>query len=134
MKWKMGAGVACIISAAVIAWGDTIIADSNPFTFPLTVGVKGGTNPVSQAYFKYAGYSAAAGTVNFKWSFPAQARYRSGTIAIYSLRGQLVKALPVVAPAGSAKWNAAKEGARGVYVVSFVYGSYKQSIKLMLCR
>lgn len=131
MKWKIVAGAAGIVSAAIIAGGEIVTADSGPFTFPQTIGVKQGTNQVSSAFIK-TNYSLMSGTVSFTWSFPAQSRGRTGTIVIYSLRGQRIKSLAVSAPSGSVKWNAEEDGARGVYIANFAYGTYKQNIKLML--
>lgn len=134
MNCKILTGIVSLFFAVMMGWGETVTDSSASFTFPQGVGVKQGTHPVSSAYFKYTGYSSTTGTVTFKWFFPAQARERTGTVAIYSLRGQLIKAFAVTTPAGSLKWNATKDGTGGIYIASFVYGSYKQSIKLILCR
>jgi hypothetical protein len=131
MKWKIVAAVGGIFSAVLIGWGETVTADSGPFTFPQTIGIKGGTYKVPAVFIKTS-YSLTAKTVSFKWSFPAQSTSRSGAIVIYSLRGQVIKSLPVTVSSGIVKWNAAEDGARGVYIASFVYGSFKQNIKLML--
>jgi hypothetical protein len=57
-----------------------------------------------------------------------------GSIAIYSVQGRMVKAIPITAATGVATWTSKKEGLGGVYVARLTYGSHKQNLKLILCK
>jgi hypothetical protein len=135
MKWKIIAGAAGVFSVAMIAWGQPIIVESAPFTFPVEVGVKiTGSTLRTAPYFKYSGPASRAGVLTFTWSFPAQPGNQKGKITVYSLSGRAVKTFPVSMNAGSVTWNVSSRSVRGVYVAQITCGSARHNLKLLLCR
>lgn len=135
MKAKILVGLTGVLLALTSVMGETITAQSNPFTFPVLSGIKDGKflTKVSQ-YFRHSGYSQKTGVVTFAWSLPDQMNAAHGSIAIYSVQGRMVKAIPITAATGVATWTSKKEGLGGVYVARLTYGSHKQNLKLILCK
>lgn len=136
MKGKILAGVTGVLLALSSAMGVTITATSNTFTFPTLTGVKDGRLITKAAtYFRHSGFSTRSGVVTFAWSIPAQTNVERGSIAVYSMLGRMVKTFPVASAMGVVTWKASNnEGFGGVYIAKLVYGSYKQNLKLILCK
>ncbi len=130
-RWVGGALALGVWALSVKA--DVVSASSTPFSFPVFTGVKQGIVVSHPAYFKFLQNPVGARTLTFSWSLPAQSKTQRGAITVYSLRGQAIKVFPVVSPSGMVRWNAAKEGAAGIYIAKLVYGSIQQHLRLMLC-
>ncbi len=135
MMTKFAAGSAFILGlCALPVSADKVSASSHAFSFPAFTAVKQGTVVAHPSYFKFLQNPAGARVMTFMWSFPAQPAMQRGSITVYSLRGQAVKSFPFTGSSGMVKWNAAKDGAPGIYVARLVYGSVRQNIRMMLCN
>jgi hypothetical protein len=130
-RWVGGAFALGLWALSVKA--DIVSASSSPFTFPAVTAVKQGMVVSHPSYFKFLQNPTGARTLTFSWSLPVQSKTQRGAITIYSLRGQAIKIFPVLSPSGMVRWNAAKEGAAGIYIARLVYGSVQQHLRLMLC-
>jgi hypothetical protein len=136
MNVKLIVSTSVLLLSLSLAMGDIITATSNSFIFPQITGVKDGKLLAnSGTYFKHSGFSQKSGIVTFSWSVPGQVNVPHGTIAIYSMQGRMIKSISIASASGTVSWNTSKKiGLGGVYVAKLTIGSYKENLKLMLCK
>jgi hypothetical protein len=135
MKRKALLGSAGLLLALFLAYGETITATSNAFTFPPMTGIKSGNHPAIAGHFGFSGFSQKSGLVTLAWSMPTELKGASGSITIYSLLGRAIKTFPISTPSGVVTWKAARnDGPAGIFFARFAYGTSKQNLKLILCK
>ena len=135
MNVKFLVGISVLLLALSSAMGDIVTATSNTFIFPQLTGVKDGKLFANSTYFRHSDISQKSGIVTFAWSVPGQATVQHGSIAIYSVLGRMIKSIPISSAIGTASWKTSKkEAVGGVYVAKLTIGSYKENLKLMLCK
>lgn len=125
-----------VVTAALLAIGatasETIVKNSAPFSFPLTIGAVAGQRVFSGQVRFGALYRGMAGkSLDLSWSLP-KAR-STGTIVLYSLNGSVIRTLPITAASGSIRWNIAELGlAKGIYFARLSSATVKKNHKIVI--
>lgn len=124
-----------VLVAFSLAFGETITATSDVFSFPPLLGIKDGQNTGCPLYFKFSGASLKSHRAVFTWSLPATIKNGNGVIRIYSLLGRIVKTFPINARTGSIVWKMTpSEEMAGLCIARFSFGPYQQNFKLVFSR
>ncbi len=114
---------------------ETVVKNSKAFTFPVTVGVRGG-NALQHKEAVFAGSANLEGrrTITLSWSLPLKTAF--GSISIFSLSGAKIKSFQVTSPQGYVNWDISGTGrsGNGIYLATLSCGSIKKNLKLMFCR
>ena len=112
----------------------TVVKNSDPFSFPLSVGVLRNTSPHEKDNsFACRTFGAGRRSVELSWALPATAG--RGTIALFNVAGACIKTFAVNSPVGSVIWNGMAGSAirSGVYVARFSWGSsYRRNLKIFV--
>lgn len=118
-------------SAGVIS-SETIVKNSSPFSFPLTVGVIKNMQPVAgHASFISACRGACGKFIELSWSLAGI--QEKGTITVFSLNGATIRSFPINLSSGSIRWNIADGRlAKGIYLVKLSSASVNKNHKLMI--
>jgi hypothetical protein len=112
---------------------ETVIKNSAPFSFPLTVGVKWKQSPQGkEASFVSRSHCMGRKVVEFSWSLPGKTE--KGTISIFTIAGSRIKTFSVNAPEGSIRWEIStdKKVAKGIYFARLTYGKNTKNLKFFV--
>jgi hypothetical protein len=115
-------------------YGQSVEKLSASFTFPTTpVGVKQSGSIVNggTSFFRASTLAANHGSITLEWSVVPSVR--KGSIALYSVAGELVKKIDLIECSGKVSLNRVLP-ASGVFLATITFGSYKQTLKLALYR
>jgi hypothetical protein len=116
-------------------FAETIVKNSKAFSFPATVGTRGG-NVLQSKEAIFAGSANLEGRkiITLSWSLPVKAS--TGSIAIFTLSGAKIKFFQISSPQGYVNWDVSGAGrtGNGIYFATLSYGSIHKNLKLMFCR
>ncbi len=133
MKLKGVAALLGCITAATLLNGELLTAESNTFTFPPITAVSRPAPIAKPTYFKHTAMNTGSRTVTFSWSLPSASRVKSGSITVYTLRGQMVAKLPLSGNVGTVRWQLPSGHCKnGLYVARLTHGANVRNLKLML--
>ncbi|MBN1128517.1 MAG: T9SS type A sorting domain-containing protein [Chitinispirillaceae bacterium] len=125
-----------VSTAALLAIGafaaETVVKNSAPFSFPLTVGTVTG----KQAFAGHASFTAAYRTaggmfLDLSWSFSSNRH--AGTITLFSLRGTIIRSFPIKAASGFIRLNISESRlAKGIYFARLSSGPANKNLKIVI--
>jgi len=125
----------CLLLMAALSvslFAETVVKNSAPFAFPITVGVTGDHSLQStKASFTCRTIFAGRSVIEFSWSLPGKAE--KGSIYIFTIAGSHIKTLSLPSQHGIVRWDisADKKLAKGIYIAKLSYGIYKQNLKIV---
>lgn len=113
-----------------LTFSDTVVGKSDSFSFPDGIGILDKDTPI-KSFKDFQSRLMKNGYVYFSWSMKAEAE--TGTIAIYSLAGKLIKTVKIVPRKGFATWNVKESGvSNGIYFAVMKVGVFKRIIKFSI--
>lgn len=125
-----------VVTAALLMIGaaasETIVKNSAPFSFPLTIeAVIGQRSFPGQVRFG-AFYRGMTGkSLDLSWSLPKT--MSTGTISLYSLKGSVIRTFPITAASGSLRWDISELGlAKGIYLARLSSVTVKKNHKIVI--
>lgn len=125
-----------VLTVALVVIGaaasETVIKNSVPFSFPLTVGTMSDKKIFAGRVRLGAVYRAKGGkSLDLSWSFPHNGK--SGTITLFSLKGATIRTVPITAPSGSIRLNMPEMRlAKGIYFLRLSSASVNINHKIVI--
>jgi len=125
----------CLLLMTVLSvslFAETVVKNSAPFAFPITVGVRGDHSLQStKVSFTCRTIFAGRSVIEFSWSLPGKAG--KGSISVFTIAGSRIKTFSMASQHGIVRWDisADKKLARGIYIATLSYGIHKQNLKIV---
>ena len=126
-----GFSVAALFAVTAFA-SETVVKNSTPFSFPLTVGVVTGKHAfIGQTSFTAAYRMSVGRFLELNWTLPDNQKH--GVISLFSLNGILIRSFPISKPSGSIRYNVAGGSiAKGIYFARLSSGTIKKDHKIVI--